>query len=141
MEEVNLSEKNEILLNLLSKILKASAIILHNRARLKAFDAQGITKNYQRQINEYLNVKKEMESALVEGAAVFEEHLKDDDGVYGWGELNLSLMLIKKLSQGDIGNGNLISIIEHRSKFLEKIVMINCFEILNRPTSHDEESS
>ena len=142
MEELdNLSEKNEMLLDLLSVILQASAKLLHNRYRMKSYndvETFGEIETNLSRINDYLKYEEVMLDGLSAACAVFYNNMEDTDGIYGWGNSSPDLRLIWEMSQSDISNDGLIAVLEHKSKYLEKIIMINFFDALGGSSSSSE---
>jgi hypothetical protein len=78
--------------------------------------------------------------ALVEAVKIFHENMKDD-GEYGWGKFSPDILLLEKIINGGTESQSIIELLEYRNKYTEKIVLINCIEILKAPCCHFEEVS
>ena len=128
MSDLNLNDENEMLLQLLSGILKASAMLLRNDAMLETYKSIQV---HQHLIDEHIEQRKELSAGLTKGAIVFSKYLKDD-GRYGWGDHSPDLLIIERISKAEVNSIDLIELLEMRAKIVAKIICINSFEVLNQ---------
>lgn len=129
IEEVDFSEKNTIFLELLSSICKASARLLRSDALFKHYSSLKVQEDLT---NELLQQRQILSEALVASVKIFYENMKDD-GKYGWGDFSLDIVHLEKIINGDTSSQAIIELLEYRKKYTEKIILINCLEVLNAP--------